>query len=46
MDLDVFINAIKLGRLSHDSQSNRYSFIYAKEGLTAQIGFHYRLISR
>ncbi len=33
MDLDVFINAIKLGRLSHDSQSNRYSFIYTKEWL-------------
>src|SRR5258708_33858563 len=33
MDLDVFIDTIKLGRLSHDSQSNRYSFIYAKEWL-------------
>jgi serine/threonine-protein kinase HipA len=33
MDLDVFINAIKLGRLSHDSQSNRYIFTYTKEWL-------------
>ena len=33
MDLDVFINAIKLGRLSHDSQSNRYTFTYTKEWL-------------
>jgi serine/threonine-protein kinase HipA len=33
MDLEVFINAIKLGRLSHDSQSNRYSFAYTKEWL-------------
>jgi serine/threonine-protein kinase HipA len=33
MDLDVFIDAIKLGRLSHDSQSNRYSFTYTKEWL-------------
>jgi serine/threonine-protein kinase HipA len=33
MDLNVFINAIKLGRLSHDSQSNRYGFTYTKEWL-------------
>jgi serine/threonine-protein kinase HipA len=33
MDLDVFINKLKLGRLSHDSLLNRYSFTYAKEWL-------------
>jgi len=33
MHLDVFINAIKLGCLSHDTQSDRYGFIYTKEWL-------------
>jgi serine/threonine-protein kinase HipA len=33
MELDVFINAINVGRLSHDSQLNRYDFTYAKEWL-------------
>jgi serine/threonine-protein kinase HipA len=33
MELDVFINAIKVGRLSHDSQLNRYDFAYTKEWL-------------
>jgi len=39
MDLDVFINTISSAPV-HDSRLNRYSFTYARNGSTAQIGFH------
>lgn len=39
MELDVFINTLNVGRLFHDSQSNRYEFIYSQEWLDREDRF-------